>query len=149
MSTVAIETTTAEAMDFDAILALLAGAGLPTHDLSLESIKNFSLATQGGALVGAIALERYGDVGLLRSLVVASTRRKVGVGAALVEAAERKARGQGLSALILLTETAQDFFMHMGYAVTSRIDAPKAVQASSEFAGVCPVSATCMVKALR
>jgi len=145
----ALSIRAAQASQFDAVVAMLACAGLPTRDLTPASIDTFLVAAVADELVGAVALERYGDVGLLRSLVVAPDHRKDGIGAALVDAVERQARRDGLSSLVLLTETAREFFLRMGYGVAARNEAPEAVQQSSEFAFVCPAGATYMVKALR
>ena len=128
---------------------MLARVALPTRDLSPASIENFLVAAVADELVGAVALERHGDVGLLRSLVVVPDRRNDGIGSTLVDALERRAHNEGLISLVLLTETAREFFLRIGYAVVARSDAPTAIQQSSEFAFVCPASATYMVKALR
>ena len=138
----------AKASQFDAVVELLVRAGLPTRDLTIASIDNFLVVADANELLGAVALERYADVGLLRSLVVRPDRRRSGIGVALVDAVENQARRQGLTCLALLTETAKDFFLQRGYAAAVRAEAPKAVQESSEFAYVCPASATYMVKAL-
>jgi N-acetylglutamate synthase-like GNAT family acetyltransferase len=47
---------------------------------------------------------------------------------------------------VLLTQTARDFFAHLGYRVIDRSEAPEEVQGSEEFRSLCPASATCMVK---
>ena len=149
MRSTAVSVRAAQASEFDAVVAMLARAALPTRDLTPASIENFLVAAVANQLVGAVAVERHGDVGLLRSLVVASTRRNDGIGSVLVDALERRAHNEGLISLVLLTETAREFFLRIGYAVAPRSEAPKAVQQSSEFAFVCPASATYMVKALR
>jgi amino-acid N-acetyltransferase len=139
----------AAASEFDAVVALLDSAGLPIRDLRPQSLENFLVAVDARAVVGAAALERYGDVGLLRSVVVAAEHRGAGLGVALVEAIERRARDHGVGFVVLLTETAKKFFAAKGFITAQRADAPAAVQASSEFALVCPASATYMVKVLR
>lgn len=134
---------------FSAVVALLQEAGLPTSDLCVDAIGNFLVATDDSGLAGAAALERHGDVGLLRSVVVAGNRRGAGIGAALVAALERRARDAHLDSLVLLTETAGDYFQRLGYVAAPRADAPAAIQASTEFAAVCPASAVFMHKAVR
>ena len=47
---------------------------------------------------------------------------------------------------MLLTQTARDFFAHLGYRVIERTEAPEEVQGSEEFRSLCPASAICMVK---
>ena len=54
---------------------------------------------------------------------------------------------QGIGQLVLLTQTAEQFFARRGYAVIAREAAPAAVQHSAEFRSICPASATCMTQA--
>jgi amino-acid N-acetyltransferase len=134
--------------DRASVLALLAGAGLPTADISDDGLRDFVVALDSGTAIGAIGLERYGEHGLLRSLVLAPDWRQRGLGAALVDAIEARARALGLRSLTLLTETAAPFFAARGYATAPRGQAPAAVQASHEFTTLCPASSTCMRKTL-
>jgi amino-acid N-acetyltransferase len=50
--------------------------------------------------------------------------------------------------VVLLTTTAEDFFLRFGFQPISRVEFPLAVQASVEFQEVCPDSATGMFLAL-
>ena len=138
----------ATSADAPAIVALLAQAGLPTADLTPAALAGFVVARADGALVGAVTVERHGDAGLLRSLVVAPGQRGRGLGRALVDAVERGARAQGLLSLALLTQSAGEFFAARGYRVAPRSAVAEALRASSQFASVCPASATCMAKPL-
>lgn len=134
--------------DLDEVLALLRSAGLPTDDLGPASLADFRIVERGGRVVGAVAVETHGKVGLLRSLAVAAEARGVGLGGRLVEVAEALGRERGLGALYLLTTTAAPFFAARGYARADRAAVPEAVRASTEFASVCPASASCWVKPL-
>lgn len=138
----------ASASDLPDIIKLLEQARLPASDLAAAPAARFWIAEHDGVLLGAVGLERHGDEGLLRSLVVAPQARGHGTGAALVQAVEAAAREQGLQHLVLLTQTAREFFEQRGYTVVDRGDAPDAVQSSSEFQSLCPASAVCMVKTL-
>lgn len=144
---VAVET--AASADLPAIRALLTGAQLPVADLEAPADLGFRVVRDGTAVVGAIGLERYGDVGLLRSLVVDPAMRRRGLGGVLVDALERAVRATGVQALVLLTQTAEPFFARRGYARIERAAAPEPVQASAEFTSLCPASATTMIKPLR
>jgi amino-acid N-acetyltransferase len=95
-----------------------------------------------------VGLELYGDVALLRSLVVARQARSNGAGAALTEAAERLAVESGVNIVYLLTTTAERFFSARGYQKIDRAQAPKAIQGTSQFSGLCPSSAVLMMKQL-
>ena len=97
---------------------------------------------------GIVGLELYGASGLLRSLVVSPRHRSQGAGSALVTHAERVAVERGVSALYLLTTTAEAFFRRRGYVAAARELAPDAIRRTSEFAGLCPSTSAFMVKYL-
>jgi amino-acid N-acetyltransferase len=130
------------------IRALLTSAALPTEDLDDAAVHFIVAGANESNTIGAIGLEVFGNVGLLRSLVVQPDARSSGLGGQLVEALEVDARERGLSQLVLLTQTAAPFFAKRGYAVIAREAAPAAVQHSAEFHSICPASATCMTKHL-
>ena len=131
-----------------AVKQLLSESGLPIEDITAQHLQDFFGCGSGPKLEGVIGLELYGDVALLRSLAVASSRRGTGVGSGLVAHAERHARDQGVQSLYLLTTTAEAFFMRRGYARIPREDAPAAIKGTKEFSGICPASSAFMVKQL-
>ncbi len=133
--------------DLAGVRLLLEQAGLPTSDLT-TSKPEFTILLDDGRIVAAGALERYGSAGLVRSVVVAGDRRGAGLGGIIVQELEKVAREAGLGRLILLTQTAAEFFAHQGYRVIGRNDVPQDVQGSEEFRSLCPASATCMMKLL-
>ncbi|NUS38839.1 MAG: GNAT family N-acetyltransferase [Lysobacter sp.] len=130
-----------------AIRGLLGSAALPVADLADVDVA-FLVAHDGARLVGAIGLQPFDGVGLLRSLVVDADARGSGIGDRLVRALEEDAGDRGLRQLVLLTQTAAPFFTRRGYGVIERAAAPATVQASAEFRALCPDSATCMAKHL-
>lgn len=137
----------ASAQDLIAIRVLLERSGLPTSDL--ESARpEFAVIRDGEQVIAAGALQRFGSSALLRSVVVAANRRGSGLGQAIVSELERVARASRISQLILLTQTAADFFARRGYRVIERSTAPEDLQGSAEFSSLCPSSATCMAKTL-
>ena len=111
----------ASADDLLSIEALLTGSHLPTTDVA-QHLGGFILARSEGQLVGTIAVERYGEVALLRSVCV--------------------------HRLYLLTTTAADYFARHGFETITRDQAPAAIQQTAEFRTLCPSSAVCMQKAL-
>lgn len=135
----------AEPGDTEAIRALLEGSGLPTADL-MRARPDFVVACEGPRIVGVGGLERFGAAGLLRSIAVAPDRRGAGIGPMIVGYLEDRARTGGISELVLLTQTAKDFFDWQGYRVIERSQAPTGVQHSEEFRSLCPSSAFCMSK---
>jgi amino-acid N-acetyltransferase len=137
----------ASARDLIAIRALLERSGLPTGDL--ESARpEFAVIHQDDEVIAAGALQRFGTSALLRSVVVAPDRRRSGLGRSVVRELERLARAAGISRLVLLTETAADFFARQGFRTIERSSAPEDMQASEEFRSLCPSSAICMGKNL-
>jgi amino-acid N-acetyltransferase len=138
----------ASAHDLVAVRALLERSGLPTSDL--ESTRPvFAVIRENDRVVAAGALQPFGPSALVRSVVVAPDRRGSGLGQAIVSELERLANAYQISHLILLTQTAAEFFARQGYSVIERTTAPHDVQSSEEFRSLCPSSATCMAKILR
>ena len=127
---------------------MLVAAGLPTADLTAAPRADFWGGHEGMALIGVIGLEGYGAVALLRSLAVATAWQGRGLGSALLAHAERAARQQGVSALYLLTTTAEAFFTRRGYLRLPREAAPSVLRHTAEFAALCPASAVCLTQAL-
>lgn len=137
----------ASAQDLIAIRALLEDSGLPTSDLELAR-PVFAVIRENGQVIAAGALQRFGSFALLRSVVVAPDRRGSGLGQTIVRELEHQARASHIKRLILLTQTAGDFFKRQGYRLIERSTAPEDMQGSEEFRSSCPSSATCMAKSL-
>jgi amino-acid N-acetyltransferase len=148
------------------VVNLLDRAGLPTADLdpdrpteegpalyvvvaagSENAVESNDNADPPGR-VGCIGIERYDDVGLLRSAVIRETFRGQGYGAAAVRALETEARDAGIETLYLLTTTAPDFFERLGYETVDRETIPEALHASAEVSDLCPDSAVVQRKSL-
>lgn len=137
----------AMAADRAAVVALLAGQGLPSEDIG-EDLDRFLLAYRADDLVGVAGVERHGDAGLLRSVCVGAEERGHDLGRTLCRRIEAYARDAGMRHLFLLTSTATEYFARLGYAAYARDAAPEAVRQSAQFRALCPASATCMTKAL-
>ena len=132
----------------EAAIALLDEARLPTEDLTPAHCENFFFSGPASSPSGLVGLEIFGDVALLRSLVVAPQRRGAGEGAALLRHAEQCARARGVRELYLLTTTAESFFARHGYRRAERTSAPPAIRATREFSGICPASSAFMRRPL-
>jgi amino-acid N-acetyltransferase len=126
----------ASAADTAAVEGLLRAAHLPL-DGAADALSRAVVARDEDSIVGAAAVERYGDAGLLRSVVVAADRRGTGVGRELVAAAEAMARDEGIRDLYLITETAETWFPRLGYEVVDGQVAEAAVGGSIELTTVC------------
>src|SRR5215469_5099746 len=118
--------------DWSRVAALLVAADLPLAGAE-DHLSDFLLAYRDGALLGTVALERYGEAALLRSVAVAPAARGQGLGQVLVRRALEQARRAGLKQVVLLTTTAADFFPRFGFRPISRAEVPLAAQASIEF----------------
>lgn len=130
---------------------LLKATQLPTDDLQdkdyQQGIQLFTLELDEQT-VGVVGLELHGNSALVRSLAVAESERGQGLGVLLLKHAEAAAQILGIQELYLLTTTAVDFFQRLGYEAVDRSTAPPSIAKSKQFAGICPASATFMVKRL-
>lgn len=127
-------------------ISLLESSGLPASDLNEASFEHFFGCGTKEQPSGIIGLEKLDDIGLLRSLVIAEENRGKGSGKALVETLERYAQSLGLQTLYLLTDTADRFFLKLGYQVVDRADVPEAIQQTAEFSHLCSDQAVVMKK---
>ena len=137
----------AKSSDLSAVESLLTASELPTDGVR-ANFSGFVVADDNGAIAGAIGLEKYGSVALLRSAVVAPDHRGTGVGRKLVEQLLERAEEAGVDELYLLTTTAEKYFPRFGFTRTSRATVPDALKASAEFRGACPDTAVVMTRAL-
>lgn len=130
--------------DLSLVRTLVLAAGLPPDGLEEQFPEAYVLARSETEVIGLAGLERYGECGLLRSVVVAERHRNAGLGRLLVLERLNAARERGLERVFLLTTTAAAYFEKLGFVAVPRAEVPAAVAASVEFAGVCPASAACL-----
>jgi amino-acid N-acetyltransferase len=136
----------AAAEDLEPTIELLQAAGLPSADISA---KHLLFSAENNQLIqGIIGRESFGDVALLRSLVVSPDARGVGIGAALITALEAVCRVDSVGELWLLTLDADKFFAKLGFVERDRADAPDAIRNTQEFSELCPGDAVLMSKRL-
>ena len=138
---------TASPADADAVLRLLAQNHLPPDGLE-DHLATTLVARRDGEIVGSAALEMYPDGALLRSVAVAPSLQRHGLGHELTDAAIRLARDLQVPAIYLLTTTAERYFPKFGFERIQRADVPPTVRTSIEFTSACPSSATVMRKSL-
>jgi len=144
---VAPSISTARAEDVEPVQRLLADQHLPLDGL-MDHVATLLIARDGSRIVGSAALEVYRDGALLRSVAVASTMQRRGLGHDLTEAAIAMARELKMPALYVLTTTAERFFPKFGFERIDRRAVPESVQQSVEFRSACPSSAVVMRKRL-
>ncbi|MCK5417033.1 MAG: arsenic resistance N-acetyltransferase ArsN2 [Desulfobacterales bacterium] len=136
-----------EAKDASSIRALLEKAGLPVSDLSQAKLSNFLVAhDEYRTVVGAVGIETYQDVALLRSLVIKPQWQGKNIGRKMTAAIESYARDHDIEKIYLLTTTADRFFTKLCYEAVDRTTVPDAIAKTEEFQSICPLSAVCMSK---
>jgi len=135
----------AQSADQAEIERLLIDSHLPSEGIA-ALLNGFLVAESNAHIVGVVGLEACGEYALLRSTAVSPDWRGKGVGRRLVERAVARAESQGIRALYLLTTTAESYFPSFGFQVTTRDTVPAEVQATDEFRGACPASATVMCR---
>jgi amino-acid N-acetyltransferase len=131
--------------DLPAVERLLSASNLPLDGVK-DNFSNFVVAEDEGEIAGAIGLEEFGAVALLRSAVVSPEHRGSGVGRRLVERLLEGAEVAGIEELYLLTTTAEKYFPRFGFTRTTRSAVPDTVKASPEFQGACPDTAVVMTR---
>ncbi|WP_455378242.1 arsenic resistance N-acetyltransferase ArsN2, partial [Petrachloros mirabilis] len=131
--------------DLPAIQELLASCHLPFD--GIERLTDDCLVAKvDSKLVGTIALEAYGQSGLLRSLAVSPDCRGRSVGRNLCARMVSYARLRGVEQLYLLTTDAEQYFADRGFKRIEWSEAPAQIQATSQFRSLCPKSADCMAR---
>lgn len=133
--------------DCSGVAMLLKSAGLPIADIDPQ-LADFFVAEDNGAVVGAVGAEMFGDVGLLRSLAVASSHRNRRLGRRLCERAINSVHARGITQLFLLTTDASRFFEKLAFVTVDRRLAPAAILSHQQFTQLCPDSAILMEKKL-
>jgi amino-acid N-acetyltransferase len=133
------------AAQLPAVITLLQKNKLPVQDIAAGQ-QHFWVATANGIIAGAIGAEQYGQYALLRSMATDVAHRNNGIAAQLVQQVFNFAQQQNFKAVYLLTETAEQYFAKKGFEKVNRDDTPESIKQSTEFAGVCPVSAVVMKK---
>ena len=131
--------------EFESTFALLKESKLDPSDLKQDHIRLFQFR-EGQQIIGVGGLEIFGAQALLRSVAIRKDFQGKGLGKKLVEQIENAANESGISALYLLTNTASHFFKATGYKVINRDDFAEPLKQTSQFSGLCPVSAICMKK---
>jgi amino-acid N-acetyltransferase len=91
-------------------LGILSAAGLPDDGVE-ENFDRFLIAESGaGKIIGCVGMERYGDLGLLRSAAVDPEHQGEGIGHKLIRRILKEAEDEGVSEVALLTTTAKEYF---------------------------------------
>lgn len=137
----------AQPSDARDVLRLLEQNRLPLDGLA-DHLGTTLVARQESRVVGSAALELYADGALLRSVAVAPELQRQGLGRDLTSAAVRLAQDLHVTAIYLLTTTAERYFPKFGFERITRAEVPATVRTSVEFTTACPSSAVVMRKIL-
>jgi amino-acid N-acetyltransferase len=140
-----IEIRRAALKDDTRIRELLRDAELPFEDVTAH-LNDFLVAEHASTIVGAVGLEPYADIALLRSLAVAPSHRNKGIGRRLYDGVVAHARLRGVKRLYLLTTTAKRIFRDLGFHDVDRNLLPDEIRMTNEFLKLCPETAVCMTK---
>jgi amino-acid N-acetyltransferase len=133
----------ATANDVDAIKALLAASKLPIDGID-DHWKTFVVARDGEQVVGCGGAEAYPFAALIRSVAVAPEHRSRGIGRRIVRQLVDRLASRGIREFYLLTTDAAPYFQKRGFKVIDRDEVHPQLVGSSQFAGECGESATCM-----
>lgn len=141
------EIVIAGSSELSSIKALLDSHHLPTEDIGTSSI-NFYLNKEGEDLQASAGVERFDELGLLRSVAVKEELKGKGIGSELILKVLVESKAKNIKTMYLLTETAESFFSKIGFIKIDRSKAPESIKKSNEFAELCPASAVLMKKVL-
>lgn len=133
--------------ELTSIEALLRVSGLPTSGAE-EFLSNFIVAADNSDVVACGGIEYHGNFALIRSIAVAEYARGSGLGKTIVSRLLTECRNHSVQSVALLTTTAERFFIGHGFKRVARHEVPESLLVSSQFQGICPVSATTMLKTL-
>ena len=134
--------------DLPDVLDLLQSLQLPTEGVQKHFGNFFVVRTSSAELIGCAGLEIYDQFGLLRSAGLKPGYQGRSLGLTLVQKIESLALKNKVTAIYLLTETAEGFFSKHGYKVVERMLVPKEIQKSYEYSKVCQQTAIVMYKTL-
>jgi len=129
--------------DIDLIQEMLQANDLPTEDIP-EIIDALVIASKGTTIIGIGGVERHGDFGLLRSIVIESSLRGKGYGTTLCNELIEQAKNDKINELFLLTIHAEAFFNRLGFERVPRDEIPQEMQDTAEFKTLCPISSICL-----
>ncbi|MCG6140127.1 GNAT family N-acetyltransferase [Leptospira mtsangambouensis] len=143
-----LEFKNAKKTDLEQIIVLLEKFKLPNEDIHANSLIHFIIVKFNDQIIGTVALERFGNLGLLRSLCVEENYRNDNIGKSLINKILDYARAENILDVYLLTTTADKYFLKFGFEEISRANAPDLIQQSTQFRDICPSSAIFMHKKL-
>ncbi len=137
----------ADSADLGFIRQVLVDCKLPAQDLITTPI-DFIVAELDHHVIGCIGIELYRSEGFLRSFAIQDQMRNQGIGDILFNHLVEYAKSKNVQSMHLLTTTAEAFFNKRGFIQTDRKNAPRSIQETTEFKGMCCSTAVYMQKYL-
>jgi amino-acid N-acetyltransferase len=131
--------------DFTVFCDAIKQAMLPYTDLNYQQQLLFIFYDNQQNVVGTGGLDSSGVSALLRSITVNPNQQGQRLGQEIVQTMLWLARERNIEVVYLLTQSAAFFFEKLGFETIDRSQAPAEISGTTEFAGVCPASATCMM----
>jgi HAD superfamily hydrolase (TIGR01457 family) len=126
--------------DAGQVEGLLRASGLEVDDVG-ERLSETLVARSGGAVVGTAAVELFDDLAHLRSVAVHRGYRGAHLGTILTARAVALARERGARTLYAVTETAERFFVGLGFeAIGTKAALPAPIASTPMVAGHCSES---------
>lgn len=123
--------------------ALLKAHKLCFNDLESQGVELFSV-TKEDALVGYFGYEVFGEDALFRSFIVVPEQRTKNYGKLMWEMAKKQLKESKVKHIYLLTNTATEFFLKVGYKLFERTKVPDVIAQTSEFTTFCATDSVCM-----
>ncbi len=138
----------AQDSDLAAIEALLNVSGLPFEDCH-KHLSQFLVYDEASKILGVGGAEIYDEVALLRSIAVHSEHRGLGLARSIFLGLKTELLKQGVQDLYLLTDSAELYFKHLGFAQIERDKVPQEIKQTEQFSTLCPSSASVMTLRLK
>ncbi len=137
----------ADKSDLADIIKLLETNNLPSVDIPNSSIQLF-IGSYNNETIGVVGIEIYEETGLLRSLAVHDSFKKLRVGTKLINKLFDHIKLNNIKDVYLLTETAEDYFTKFDFFKVERSNTPDIIMETDEYKDICPNSAVVMHKTL-
>jgi amino-acid N-acetyltransferase len=129
--------------DLKLIEVMLKESKLPYEDCKYH-LNNFVVIEDDGEIVGIGGAELYDDIALLRSITVLEKHRGKGIGNSIFFKIREYLKEHGVKTIYLLTETAEKYFITLGFTGIIREVVPQEIRETEQFSSLCPSSATVM-----
>lgn len=128
--------------DISDVKILLQENNLPVSDIN-EKITFFA-QKENEKIIAVGGMESAGEDAIIRSIAVSDPFKGKGLGNKITSRLINYAREKGKKDIYLLTTTAENYFAKFRFKKIDRNQVPAAVQKSTQYTSVCPVSAVVM-----